>query len=124
SAAGASSATASATGVSTVSSAAASVTSAGVSSAGVSSAGASSVVFSSSAISDLPQSFTLVLHGQDAGDLALRRAQPGAVLERAGVRLEAEVEELAPGLAHLLLELLVRHVTKVSSSQRDQPPAA
>ena len=66
----------------------------------------------------------LVAHGQDAGDLALRGAQPRAVLERAGRGLEAEVEELLARLGHLAVELLVGQVTQLPSSQRDQPPAS
>src|SRR5262249_23743545 len=71
----------------------------------------------------LPQS-TLVLDGQDARDLALCQAQPRAVLERAGRRLEAQVEELLTRLGHLLLELLVAELPQLSSSQRDPPPAS
>ena len=66
---------------------------------------------SSSAISALcllsPALRCSLLDGQDAGDLAPGPAAAGCVLERAGRRLEAEVEQLLPRLGELRRELVV-----------------
>ncbi len=84
----------------------------------------SSVFFFFSAIrSHLLERCPLVLDREDAGDLPLRQSNPRAVLERAGGRLEAQVEQLAPSLPELCVELLVAQGTQLLSSQRDQPPA-
>src|SRR5439155_5619751 len=114
---GASGVTSSATG----SSAGASAACSGVSSAaasGVSSAFVSGVLFSS-AISRRQPLFALVAHGEDPRDLALGELQARAVLERAGRRLETQVEQLLPPVVQRVLELLVCHVPQVSSFQRD-----
>jgi hypothetical protein len=52
-------------------------------------------------------SFTLVLDGQDAGDLSLRMPQARAVLEHTGGGLEMKVEELLARIGHLLEELVI-----------------
>ena len=65
--------------------------------------------------------FTFVHHGQDAGDLALRMTQAGAVFEHAGRRLETEVEELLARLCHAPVELVAAQLTQLPSSQRDRP---
>src|SRR5262249_13633617 len=68
--------------------------------------------------------FAVVLHGQDAGDLALGELQPRGVLERAGGRLEAEVEQLLPRVGQPVLQLVVGQVTHVPSPQTDHHPRA
>src|SRR6185436_9467900 len=68
-----------------------------------------------------PSPFPLVADGENTCDLALRRPDPGAVLERAGGGLEAEVEELLATLAERPLQLVVGHLAERSSFQRDQP---
>src|SRR5262245_14998306 len=128
SSAGASDSSAAGSSASAGGSASASTTGSASAPGAISSAGASLSVVSSisvfsvsSAISSVP-SFTLVLDGQDARDLALGVAQARAVLEHAGRRLEVQVEELLTGLGHPAVELVVGHGPQLSSSQRDQPP--
>src|SRR5438094_261659 len=59
----------------------------------------------------LPRRLALVANGQDARDLALRQLQASGVLERAGGRLEAKVEQLLPRLDEPVLQLVVGHVS-------------
>src|SRR6187200_1893421 len=84
----------------------------------------SSFSFSSAISSSHLLGGAFVLDRQDAGDLAPRMAQPRARVERAGGGLEANLEELLPALAELLLELVVRQRSQVVSFQRDRPPAS
>src|SRR5205085_593544 len=67
--------------------------------------------------------FPLLTDGQDPGDLALRQSKPRRVLEGAGRRLEAQVEELLARLVQLPLQLVVREISQLPSFQRDPPPA-
>src|SRR5206468_2136886 len=102
-ASGSAASSSSATGSSeTGSSAAGSSTTGSASTAGCSaSSWVSSIsVFSFSSGISLLSSVTLVLDGQDAGDLALGMAQARAVLEHARRGLEVQVEKLLPGLGH------------------------
>src|SRR5919201_5737216 len=59
---------------------------------------------------------TLVLHSQDAGDLALRVPQAGAVLEHTGRGLGAKVEKLVARLGHPPVELVVAELAQLPSS--------
>ena len=66
--------------------------------------------------------FALGLDGQDPRDLALRQLQARAVLERAGHRLEAEVEELLPAFGQPVVELVVRQISNsLGLVKRAQP---
>src|SRR5439155_19865514 len=64
----------------------------------------------------------LGLNGQDPRDLALRQLQARRVLERAGDRLEAQVEELLPPLGQAVVQLVVGQLAEFTRpSQRAQP---
>ena len=65
---------------------------------------------------------SVVLHGQDPRDLALRELEARRVLERTGRRLEAEVEQLLPRVGEPVSQLVVVQVAQVPSPQRDHRP--
>src|SRR5712692_7151622 len=76
------------------------------------------------ALAHLHACFALVADGQDAGDLALGQPQPCGVLQRARGGLEAQVEQLLARLGEAALELVVGHLSKLPSSQRDHSPVS
>src|SRR6266508_4065502 len=82
------------------------------------------LLFGHGCLTGLSLELSLVPHRQDARDLAFRELQARGVLERAGRRLEAEVEQLLTPLCELVLKLVVGHVPQLSSSQRDPPPVS
>src|SRR5579864_8064918 len=67
---------------------------------------------------------SFVLDRKNPCDFPLRQLQAGRVLECAGRRLKAQVEELLPRLGEALGQLVVRQVAQVSSSQRCHSPGA
>src|SRR5207248_8839753 len=56
---------------------------------------------------------------QNSGDLTPCNPQARRVLELPRRRLEAQVEELLPGVGEAAVELVVRQVPQVLSQQRD-----
>src|SRR5919106_3007876 len=70
-------------------------------------------------------SFAFMLDREEACDLALRQLQPRGVLESAGRRLKAKVEELPPALGEPAREFLVGQAPQILGlSQRGSPPCS